>query len=65
MNVGEVATPLESVVAEAVVKLPANVPLAPLAGAVKVTVAPDMPLPAESCTVALKVVANEELISAP
>jgi hypothetical protein len=40
VNAGEVATPLELVVAVAVFVAPANVPLAPVAGAANVTAAP-------------------------
>ena len=47
------ATPLAFVLAVAVlVPVPANVPLAPLAGAVNVTVIPDKRFPALSLTVA-------------
>ena len=40
VNIGEVATPLEFVVAVTVLLPPAKVPLAPVAGAVKVTTTP-------------------------
>jgi hypothetical protein len=49
VNSTEVATPEAFVVA--VFTPPANVPLAPLAGAVKVTSTPLTPLPPESLTV--------------
>ena len=52
MKVAEVATPLALVVA--VLTPPANVPLAPLAGALKVTVTPLNGLPPLSFTVAAK-----------
>ena len=51
VNTGAVATPLAFVAAVAVVTLPGNVPLAPLPGAVKVTVIPLIGLP-DSVTVA-------------
>src|SRR6267143_1330194 len=51
VNAGAVATPLAFVVAVAVVTLPGNAPLAPLDGAVKVTVTPVIGLP-DSVTVA-------------
>jgi hypothetical protein len=63
-NVGAVAIPLESVVTVALAVPPLNVPLAPLAGAVNVTDAPDTPAPLPSLTVACKVVANAALILA-
>src|SRR5437763_11515973 len=43
---------------------PANVPLAPLPGAVNVTVTPLTPLPKESLTVACSCVANAVLMEA-
>jgi hypothetical protein len=49
---GEVATPAAFVLAEAVFEPPANVPLAPLVGALNVTVVPATGLPKESATVA-------------
>lgn len=54
VNAGEVATPEALVVAVAVVPPPANVPLAPLLGAVKVTETPPTRLPPASLTVADK-----------
>ena len=54
-----VATPEAFVVA--VFTPPANAPLAPLAGAVNVTVTPLTPLPKESLTVACSCVANAVL----
>lgn len=60
MNAGDVATPLASVFTDAVVPPPANVPLAPLAGAVNVTDTLGTALPAESWTVALNAAANAE-----
>ena len=57
VNVGAVATP-EALVDTTAVRPPfvppVNVPLAPLDGAVKVTEAPDMPLPLASVTVTAK-----------
>jgi hypothetical protein len=50
---GEVATPEALVFTLAVVAPPANVPLAPEAGAVKVTVAAETRLPPESFTVTI------------
>lgn len=55
---GEVATPEELVAAAAVAPPPVNVPLGPLDGAVKVTVAPATGLPFRSVTVALKGAVN-------
>jgi hypothetical protein len=52
VKVGAVATPLALVVA--VFTPPANVPLAPLDGAVNVTVTPDTPFPPLSFTVAVR-----------
>jgi len=52
VNVGAVARPFVSVTA--VFAPPAKVPLAPLAGAVKVTVTPGTPFPPLSFTVAVK-----------
>lgn len=60
MNVADVATPLESVVA--VFTPPVNPPLAPLDGAVKVTVTPLTALPPLSFTVATKGAAKVELM---
>ena len=57
VKVGAVAIPLVPVTA-ATVADPLNVPLAPLAGAVKVTVAPLTGLLFESFTVACRAVAN-------
>lgn len=51
VNVGAVAKPVVSVTA--VFTPPANVPLAPLDGAVNVTVTPGTPLPPLSLTVAV------------
>jgi hypothetical protein len=45
VNAADVATPLESVVAVLVLAPPVKVPLAPLDGAVNVTVAPATALP--------------------
>jgi hypothetical protein len=45
VNTGDVATPLESVVTVVVFVPPAKVPLAPVAGAVKVTTTPPVPDP--------------------
>jgi hypothetical protein len=56
VNVGAVATPLPFVVAVAVVDPPVNVPLAPLAGAVNVTVTPLSRLLFASLTVAASAV---------
>src|SRR6202035_4329188 len=59
---GEVATPFEFVVAVAVLEeVPLNVPLAPVAGAVNVTVRPGTGLEALSSTVALRGNANAVL----
>ena len=52
VNFGEVATPEEFVLTIAVAPPPANVPLAPEVGALKVTLAPEIKLPLESFTVA-------------
>jgi hypothetical protein len=62
VNTGAVATPLAFVVA--VFTPPAKVPLAPLPGAVKVTVTPLTGLPPESLTVACSCVANAVLMVA-
>src|SRR6267143_491288 len=62
VNVAAVATPCVFVVA--VFYPPANVPLAPLAGAAKVTVAPLTALLKESLTVACSCVANAVLMAA-
>lgn len=56
VKAGAVATPLESVFTCVVAPPPAKVPLAPLAGAVKVTVAPLTRFPPLSFTVAFKAV---------
>ena len=56
MNTAAVATPEAFVVA--VLTPPANAPLAPLPGAVKVTVTPPTRLPKESLTVACSCTAN-------
>jgi len=61
-NTAEVATPLLSVVA--VFTPPANVPLAPLDGAVKVTVTPLTALPPLSLTVATRGAAKAVLMVA-
>ena len=61
VNVAEVATPLASVTA--VFTPPANVPLAPLAGTVNVTVTPTTGLPLASFTVARKGDAKAVLIT--
>ncbi len=58
VKTGEVATPEELVAAVVELPPPAKVPLGPLAGAVKVTVAPLTGLPFKSCTVALNGAAN-------
>jgi len=58
VNAGAVATPLAFVVTVAVVEPPANVPLAPLAGAVNVTATPPSRLLLASFTVAASVVAK-------
>src|SRR5437660_180932 len=58
VRAGAVATPLAFVTAVAVADDP-NVALAPLAGAVKVTVTPPTGLPPISATVACSAVANE------
>jgi len=60
VKAAEVATPLALVVA--VFTPPANVPLAPLAGAVNVTVTPLTPLPPLSFTVATKGAAKAALM---
>ena len=52
VNTGDVAIPCAFVTPVAVFPLPANVPLAPVKGAVKVTVAPLTKLPPASVTVA-------------
>jgi hypothetical protein len=62
VKVAEVATPLALVVA--VLTPPANVPLAPLAGALKVTVTPLTGLPPLSFTVATRGAAKAALIVA-
>ena len=64
VNVDAVAIPLEFVVAFTLVELFANLPLAPLPGAVKVTVAPLTGLPPESFTVACSAVVNAVLMVA-
>jgi hypothetical protein len=61
VNDTEVATPAELVVA--VFTPPAKLPLAPLAGAVNVTVAPETGFPKESFTVAWKGLANAVLMA--
>ena len=63
VNAGAVACPLALVTAVAVDKLP-NFALAPLDGAVKVTVTPLTGLPPESFTVACNAVPNAALIAA-
>jgi hypothetical protein len=60
VNAGAVAIPLAFVVAVAAAT-PLNVPLAPLAGAVNVTVAPLTGLPPASITVACSAVPNAVL----
>jgi hypothetical protein len=62
VNVAEVATPLAFVVA--VLTPPAKVPLAPLAGAVKVTTTPLTGLFPASVTAAIRAAANAVLIVA-
>jgi hypothetical protein len=65
VKTGAVATPLELVTAVTVRPLfvpPVNVPLAPLAGAVKVTVTPEIPWLPLSLTVACRFVAKAALI---
>src|ERR1019366_5270915 len=62
VNVAEVATPLPLVVA--VFTPPAKLPLAPVAGAVKVTVTPATGLPPLSFTVATSGAANAVLMAA-
>ncbi len=62
VKTGAVAMPEAFVTA--VLTPPANVPLAPLPGAAKVTVTPLTPLPNESFTVACSCVANAVLIEA-
>jgi hypothetical protein len=62
VNTADVATPLLLVVA--VFTPPANVPLAPVAGAVNVTVTPDTGLPPLSFTVATSGAPNAVLIAA-
>jgi len=59
VNIGEVATPDALVVA--VFTPPPNAPLAPLEGAVNVTVSPLIPLPPASLTVADRRAAKAEL----
>ena len=61
VNTVDVATPLAFVVA---VLLPAKLPLAPLAGAVNVTVTPCTGLPPLSFTVATSAAANAVLMAA-
>jgi hypothetical protein len=59
VNAGEVATPLELVVAVVVFVAPANVPLAPVAGAVNVTATPltgDVPFITVTCRFLLNAV---------
>ena len=63
MNAGAVATPLLLVAATALVDGPGKIPLAPLAGAVKVTAVPFCGLP-DSVTVALSAVLKAELMVA-
>jgi hypothetical protein len=63
VTVGAVATPLAFVTAVAVVDEP-NTALAPVPGAVNVTVAPLTGLPVASVTVACNAVANAALITA-
>ena len=65
VKVEEVATPLAFVVAVVVAVPLANVPLAPLAGAVNVTTTPLTGLFPASTTVATKGAANAVLIAAP
>ena len=64
MKAEAVATPLEPVVAVAVIKPLANVPLAPLAGAVKVTISFATGLPEPSCTLAESAVPKAVLMAA-
>jgi hypothetical protein len=58
VNVGAAACPLASVFTSATATPPVNVPLAPLPGAVKVTMAPLTGLPPLSFTVACRLVVN-------
>ena len=62
VKTGEVATPAAVVTAVTVVAPPAKLPLAPVVGAVNVTVAPLTTLPPESFTVACSAVAKAALI---
>ena len=64
VNVGAIATPDAFVVAMAVRAPPVNVPLAPVLGAVNVTVTPLTGLPPASFTVACSAVAKAVLITA-
>ena len=64
VKAGAEATPEVLVVAVAVMPPPANVPLAPLEGAVNVTVTPGTAFPPPSFTVACSAVANAVLIGA-
>src|ERR1700722_6078540 len=67
VNTDAVATPLALVIAVTVVSPlvpPTNVPLAPLEGAVNVTVAPLTRLPPASFTVACKLVMNAAVTAA-
>jgi hypothetical protein len=63
VNVVEVATPLALVVSVSVFVPPANLPLAPVAGAVNVTVAPLTGFESLSSTVATSGNANAMLIA--
>jgi hypothetical protein len=62
VRAGAVATPLTLVVAVAVAR-PLKVPLAPVPGAVNVTVAPLTTLPPASFTIACRAVPNAVLIA--
>src|SRR5580658_1775687 len=64
VNPGAVATPVLPVATEALTPAPANVPLAPLDGALKTTVAPGTTLPNASLTFAVSVVVNSAPSSA-
>lgn len=64
VNAGAVATPLAFVAAVTVVTLPVKLPLAPVVGAVNVTVTPLTGLLPASFTVACRAVANAVLTGA-
>src|SRR5580658_258332 len=63
-NTGAVATPLLPLATDALTPPPANVPLAPLVGALKTTVVPGTALPNPSLTFADSAVANAASSSA-